>query len=404
MHQNLQKGRIPLLNRPPLTFWITALNRPLFLNTLLALLLLWSFSASAARPIPAAPKIAASGYLLVDFNSGKALAEKSADQPLEPASLTKIMTAYVVFREIAEGNIKLTDEVLVSEKAWRMEGSRMFIEVGKRIKVETLLRGLIIQSGNDASVALAEHIAGSEATFAQLMNNHAQRLGMTNTNFVNSTGLPHKDHFTTARDISRVATASIREFPDFYKWYGQKSFLYNDIKQHNRNKLLWRDKSVDGMKTGHTKAAGFCLVASAKRENMRLISVVLGTRSEDARAQESQSLLNYGFRFFETHKLYSANEPLSNARVWKGDKKTLALGLTEDLYITIPRHTYKNLDAQMVLEPKLIAPITKGSTLGHVSVMLEGESVAQIPLTALEEIAEGNLFQQLKDHVTLWFE
>ncbi len=380
------------------------LNRSLVLNTLLALLLLWSFSASAARPIPAAPKIAASGYLLIDFDSGKALAEKNADQPLEPASLTKIMTAYVIFREIAEGNINLSEEVLISEKAWRMEGSRMFIEVGKRIKVETLLRGLIIQSGNDASVALAEHIAGSESTFAQLMNNHAKRLSMTNTNFVNSTGLPHKDHFTTARDIALVAAAAIREFPDFYKWYGEKSFLYNGIKQHNRNKLLWRDKSVDGMKTGHTKAAGYCLVASAKRENMRLISVVLGTRSEDARAQESQSLLNYGFRFFETHKLYSANEPLSHARIWKGDKKTLALGLTKDLYITIPRHSYKNLDAEMVLEPKLLAPISKGSALGHVSIKLEGKSVVEVPLTALEEIAEGNLFQQLKDHTLLWFE
>lgn len=380
------------------------MNRQLILNSFLALLLLWSLPATAARPIPAAPTIAASGYLLIDFNSGKVLAEKSADQPLEPASLTKIMTAYVVFREISEGNISLTEEVLVSEKAWRMVGSRMFIEVGKRIKVETLLRGLIIQSGNDASVALAEHIAGSEATFAQLMNNHAQRLGMTNTNFINSTGLPHKDHYTTARDIALVAAAAIREFPDFYQWYGEKSFLYNGIKQHNRNKLLWRDKSVDGMKTGHTKAAGYCLVASAKRENMRLITVVLGTRSEDARAQESQSLLNYGFRFFETHKLYSANEPLNHARVWKGHKKTLALGLNKDLYVTIPRHAYKKLDAQMVLDPQLLAPITKGSALGHVSITLEGKEVVNTPLNALEEITEGSLWQQAKDHVLLWLE
>ncbi|MCF6282207.1 MAG: D-alanyl-D-alanine carboxypeptidase [Candidatus Polarisedimenticolaceae bacterium] len=393
-----------LLNFPHHYLRITLLNRPLILIAFTALLLFCSLSLSAARPIPAAPKIAATGYLLIDFDSGRALAEKSADQALEPASLTKIMTAYVVFREIAEGNITLKEEVLISEKAWRMVGSRMFIEVGKRVKVETLLRGLIIQSGNDASVALAEHIAGSESTFAQLMNNHATRLGMSNTNFVNSTGLPHKDHYTTARDIALVAAAAIREFPDFYKWYGEKSFLYNGIKQHNRNKLLWRDKSVDGMKTGHTEAAGYCLVASAKRDNMRLISVVLGTRSENARAQESQSLLNYGFRFFETHKLYSANEALSHARIWKGDKKALALGLTEDLYVTIPRHSYKNLDAQMVLEPKLLAPITKGSTLGHVSITLEGKSVAQVPLTALEKVAEGNLFQQLKDHVLLWLE
>ena len=370
----------------------------------LLLILMGAAAGAAAQPVPAAPKIAATGYLLIDFDSGKVLAEQNADQPLEPASLTKIMTAYVVFREIAEGNIKLSDEVLISEKAWRMVGSRMFIEIGKRVPVETLLQGLIIQSGNDASVALAEHIAGSESTFAQLMNSHAERLGMSHTNFVNSTGLPHKDHTTTARDIAKVAAASIREFPDFYRWYSVKSFFYNDIKQHNRNKLLWRDKSVDGMKTGHTEAAGYCLVASAKRDNMRLISVVLGSRSENARAQASQALLNYGFRFFETHKLYAANEPLNHARVWKGNKKTLALGLASDLYITIPRRSYKKLDAQMVLEPKLVAPIAKGRSLGHVTISLEEKEIAKAPLIALEPITEGSLWQQAKDHIMLWLE
>ena len=370
----------------------------------LILLLLVSLKAAASIPVPAPPKVAASGYLLIDFDSGKVLAESNADERLEPASLTKIMTAYAIFREIAEGNITLTEEVLVSEKAWRMPGSRMFIEVGKRVSVETLLKGLIIQSGNDASVALAEHVAGSESTFAELMNTHAQRLGMTNTHFINSTGLPHPDHYTTARDIARVAAASIKEFPDFYGWYSKKSFLFNDIKQHNRNKLLWRDKSVDGMKTGHTEAAGYCLVASAMRDDMRLISVVMGTRGENARAKESQALLNYGFRFFETHRLYTAGESLNNARIWKGEKQKLSLGLAEDLYVTIPRREYKNLKAEMELQPQITAPVSKGSVLGQVTVRLGDQDIARVPLTALETVAEGGLMQVAKDHILLWFE
>ena len=376
------------------------LSTPFFI----LILLLTALEAIAAVPVPAPPKVAATGHLLVDFDSGKILAENNADERLEPASLTKIMTAYAVFREIGEGNITLTEEVLVSEKAWRMPGSRMFIEVGKRVTVETLLKGLIIQSGNDASVALAEHVAGSESTFAQLMNTHAERLGMSNTNFINSTGLPHPDHYTTARDIAKVAAASIREFPDFYRWYSEKSFLFNGIKQHNRNKLLWRDKSVDGMKTGHTEAAGYCLVASAMREDMRLISVVLGTRGENARAQESQALLNYGFRFFETHRLYAAGESLNSARIWKGEKQKLPLGLSEDLYVTIPRREYKNLKAEMELQPQITAPVSKGSVLGQVTIRLGDQEIVKVPLTALETVAEGGLVQVAKDHILLWFE
>ena len=370
---------------------------------LLVICLSW-LPLQAAVPTPAPPDISASGYLLVDFHSGRVLAEKDADQRLEPASLTKIMTAYTIFRELKEGNLNLEDTVLVSEKAWRTPGSRMFIEVGKRIKAIDLIKGMIIQSGNDACVALAEHIAGSEATFAELMNSHAQRLGMVNTHFVNSTGLPHEDHYTTPADIAKAASATIREFPEYYAWYREKSFVFNDIKQHNRNKLLWRDETVDGMKTGHTEAAGYCLVSSALRENMRLVSVVMGTKSEEARAKASQSLLNYGFRFYETHQLYAAGDVLNRARIWKGEKEKLPLGLAKDLNITIPRHQYKNLDAQLEIKPKIMAPVEQGEVLGKVDVSLNGESIASVDLIALKRVADGNLWQQIKDSALLWLE
>ncbi len=358
----------------------------------------------AVTPLPSPPEVAASSYQLIDFHSGRVLAEKDADKRLEPASLTKILTAYTVFRELKQGNISLDDTVLISEKAWRTPGSRMFVEVGKRVKITDLIKGMIIQSGNDACVALAEHIAGSESTFAQLMNNHAKRLSMTNSHFVNSTGLPHEDHYTTAADIAKAAMATIREFPEYYLWYSQKSFVFNEIEQHNRNKLLWRDKSVDGMKTGHTEAAGYCLVASALRENMRLVTVVMGTKSEEARAQASQSLLNYGFRFYETHRLYAAGEVLNRVRVWKGSEEKLPLGLTADLNVTIPRHQYKNLDASMEIEPRIMAPVEAGQSLGEVRVTLDGEPISTASLVALKEIDEGNLWQQIKDSALLWLE
>jgi serine-type D-Ala-D-Ala carboxypeptidase (penicillin-binding protein 5/6) len=378
---------------------------PQSLKSLLSLLLfLCWLPLQAAVPIPAPPEIAATGYLLVDFNSGKVLAEKNADQRMEPASLTKIMTAYTVFRELKQGNIHMDDEVLVSEKAWRTGGSRMFIEVGKRVKVSDLIQGMIVQSGNDACVALAEHIAGSEAAFTDLMNSHAQRLGMTNTHFANSTGLPHKDHYTTPADIAKVAIATIREFPDHYALYHEKSFVFNGITQHNRNKLLWRDETVDGMKTGHTDAAGYCLVASALRDNMRLVSVVMGTHSEEARAQASQSLLNYGFRFYETHQLYAAGAVLNRVRVWKGEQENLPLGLAHDLNVTIPRHQYDKLDAQLEVEPKIMAPINQGAVLGKVKVTLNGAPVAKADLIALKAIADGNFWQQIKDSALLWLE
>jgi len=371
---------------------------------LLALLAsFWSLGAVAATPVPAPPEVGGTGHFLVDFDSGYVLAEKNADQRLEPASLTKIMTAYTVLHEIKEGNIKLDDEVLVSKKAWKAPGSRMFIEVGEKIPVESLLKGMIIQSGNDASIALAEHVAGSEETFAKLMNDHARRLGMHNTHFVNSTGLPSKNHYTTPRDIAKVAAATIREFPEFYRWYSTKEMTYNKIRQHNRNKLLWRDSSVDGVKTGHTKAAGYCLVASAKRDNQRLISVVMGTKSENARAKASQVLLNYGFRFYETHRLYGAGEVLTKARAWKGAKEQLPLGLQKDLFITIPRKQYKDLQANISVNAHITAPVQKGQTLGSVKVSLGEKTVATVPLIALESIEEGSLWQIAKDSALLWF-
>jgi D-alanyl-D-alanine carboxypeptidase (penicillin-binding protein 5/6) len=378
-------------------------HKPLQALIFLLAALCW-LPLTAAVPIPAPPELAASGYLLVDFHSGKVLATKGAEQRLDPASLTKIMTAYTVFQELKQGHIQLEDSVLISEKAWRTPGSRMFIEVGKRVKVIDLIKGMIIQSGNDACVALAEHIAGSEDTFAELMNNNAYRLGMHDTHFVNSTGLPHEDHYTTPTDIAKVAIATIRDYPEYYPWYREKSFVFNGIEQHNRNKLLWRDSSVDGIKTGHTEDAGYCLVASAQRDSMRLVSVVMGTDSEESRAEASKSLLNYGFRFYETHQLYAAGEVLNRVRIWKGEDQKLPLGLAQDLNVTIPRHQYENLDAQLEVAPKIMAPVSEGDVLGRINVTLEGEPVASVDLVALKEISDDNLWQQLRDSALLWLE
>lgn len=366
--------------------------------------LLASAALAAPLPVPSPPDVGARGYILEDFHSGRVLAEKAADERMEPASITKLMAAYVIFKELAAGSLSLDDEVTVSERAWRMPGSRMFIEVGKKVPVRDLLKGMIIQSGNDATVALAQHVAGSEATFAEYMNRYARELGLTGSHFVNATGLPDPNHYTTARDIAKLARALIREFPEYYAWYSEKSFTWNGITQQNRNRLLWRDPSVDGIKTGHTESAGYCLVTSAEREGMRLISVVLGTSSEEARANASQALLNYGFRFFETHKLYDAGTRLTEARVWKGEREQLPLGLAETLYITIPRGRYKDLDASMQLPSRLIAPVTEGTPYGSVQIRLDGELVAEAPLVALESIGEGSLWQRLRDEALLYVE
>ncbi len=355
-------------------------------------------SALAAMPIPAPPDVAAKNYFVVDFASGKVLAEKKPDAQVEPASITKIMTAYVIYKEMEAGRLAMDDIVDISEKAWRMGGSRMYLEVNTRVPVSELLKGLVIQSGNDASVALAEHVAGTEEAFVQLMNQYAKKLGMTNTHFVNSTGWPDKKHLTTARDIATLAVAFISEFPEYYTLYSEKEFTYNSIKQYNRNKLLWRDETVDGMKTGHTESAGYCLVSSALRGDMRIVSVVLGTDSKKARANVSQALLNYGFRFYESHTLYDAGEVLSRPRVWRGEIETLAVGLDKDLAITIPRGAYDKLEAVMDIDKNIEAPIAKGQQIGLVKVSLEGEELASVPLVALETVNEGNLFQQAKDY------
>lgn len=376
------------------------------LRHFIILLFLFTLPAVQAAPtlIPSPPRLAASGFILMDFQSGQILAESNADQRMEPASLTKLMTAYTVFQELRAGHIHLEDKVRVSEKAWRMPGSRMFIEVGSTVLLEHLIQGMIIQSGNDASVALAEFIAGSEDAFVPLMNAHAKNLGLTGTHFVNATGLPHKDHYTTPRDMARLAKALVRDFPEYYHWYSEKKYTYNNITQSNRNLLLFRDDSVDGMKTGHTESAGFCLVASAKRHDMRLISVVMGAHSEKGRAQESQKLLNYGFRFFETHRLYAAGEPLKQMRIWKGASETVPLGLNSELYITVPRGQYKDLKPSLSVEKTIIAPASKGQSFGTVDVRLGDKTLAQRPLVALENVEKGGLWQQVKDNVMLMFQ
>jgi len=376
------------------------------LPALFVLLSLLLQPARAADPvlIPAAPEIGAKAYNLIDFNSGRVLAEKDAEQRLEPASLTKIMTAYVVFRELAKGNLKLEDMVTVSEKAWKTEGSRMFAEVGAQISVENLLKGMIVQSGNDASVALAEHVAGDESVFTQMMNQNAERLGMKNTHYKNSMGLPDPEHYTTAKDLAILTRAMIEEFPEYYKWHAIKEFLFNGIKQTNRNRLLWRDPTVDGVKTGHTEGAGYCLVTSALRDGMRLIAVVLGTKSDNERANANQALLNYGFRFFETRPLYKSNEKLAEARVWKGTDSMLDLGLARDFHVTFPKGQYKLLQASMEIQNSVVAPVRKNDTLGAVKVTLNGQVVGQADLTALKDDEEGGLFRRSFDSLQLLFQ
>jgi serine-type D-Ala-D-Ala carboxypeptidase (penicillin-binding protein 5/6) len=375
-------------------------------RSLPAILLFFVVSALRAEPLPVPkpPSIGAKAFILEDFDSGRIIADKDSNNPVEPASITKLMSAYAVFKELRSGNITLSDMVTISEKAWRTPGSRMFVEVGKQVSVEDLLQGMIVQSGNDATVALAEYIAGSEDSFAALMNRHAEALGLKDTHFVNSTGLPDPQHYMTARDIALLAAAIIREFPEYYKWYSQKKFTFNDITQYNRNKLLWRDDSVDGMKTGHTDSAGYCLVTSAKKDNMRLISVVLGTDSEKARADASQALLNYGFRFYETHKLYDAGQQLATARVWKGETDTVSLGLDSPLYATVPRGQYKALAASMTINNRIMAPVSKDETLGSVQVQLGDAIIAGKNLVALQGIGEGSFWQRIVDKALLYFE
>lgn len=373
---------------------------------LLTLVFVFASSANAQSPMPAPapPIIGAKSYLIIDGKTGQELASLDPDTPLAPASLTKIMTTYVVFAALKQGQIQLEDEVTISERAWRTPGSRMFVEVGKRVKIQDLLLGMIVQSGNDASVALAEHIAGTEGVFAQMMNQSAQQLGMHSSNFLNATGLPAEGHMTTARDLATLSRAIIEEFPDYYAWHAIKDFTFNDIKQSNRNSLLWRDPSVDGLKTGHTDDAGYCLVASAQRDGMRIISVVLGTSSTKARTSGSQALINYGFRFFETRLLYKAGEEVTTARIWKSANLTSRLGVLEDLYITVRRGTYEQLESTIDIPAIVEAPISAGQPVAELKISLGEELVVSTSLRALDDNPTGSLWQRTKDSVSLWFE
>ncbi|MEB4592148.1 D-alanyl-D-alanine carboxypeptidase family protein [Candidatus Thiothrix sp. Deng01] len=364
-----------------------------------------SLPAEIIALAPGVPEIEAKSYLLVDFQSGEELAGINPSMRIEPASITKLMTAYLIYQELGKGSIKLDDEVLISERAWKMEGSRMFAELGKKVRLELLLKGMIIQSGNDAAVALAEHLAGSEDAFVERMNKTAADLGMKDTHYVNVTGWPAQDHYSSARDIVKLATALINNFPEWYKLYSVKEFSYNNIKQQNRNRLLWRDPTVDGLKTGHTESAGFCLVASAKRDNMRLISVVLGAKSEDERANTSQRLLEYGFRTFETHQLYDAGAVLANVRVWKGDKAEVPAGVVDNLFVSITKGRYDKLKGGMQVDKGIDAPIKRGDTLGKIIITDQelGKVVKETPLMALEDVPEGGWWRKLMDGIQKFF-
>ena len=367
------------------------------------LILIGSVGQAQTINTPKPPTIEANSYILMDFNSETLLAEFDIDKRVDPASITKMMTAFVVFSELKSGNLQLADKVTVSEKAWRTGGSKMFIEVNKKISVDNLIKGMIIQSGNDACVALSEHIAGTEQTFADLMNQHAKKLGMNNSHFVNATGLPEEDHYITARDAAILAKAIIVQFPKYFEIFSVKEFTFNKITQHNRNTLLWRDPSVDGFKTGHTQAAGYCLVSTAKRNGMRLIAVVMGTKSQKARADESQKLFNYGFRFFETNLLYKGGEKRVNLEVWKGEDEDVDLGLTQDLYVTIPRGEYKNLQAKVDMPNYINAPIANRQEIGKLNIQLNNKTVAQKPLVALKTVQEGGWWTRTTDSMGLWF-
>ncbi|WP_420840061.1 serine hydrolase [Alteromonas antoniana] len=369
------------------------------------LLAAFTFTASAAVVTPPPPGVAAKGFVLMDYNTGQLIAEQNADMQLAPASLTKIMTIYVIGKELQAGNISLNDEVTISENAWAKkfpDSSKMFIEVGTKVKVTDLLRGIVVQSGNDACVAMAEHIAGSESAFASMMNAHAQSLGMTASHFVNSHGLHDPDHYTSPRDMAILSQALIEETPEMYKIYSEKEFTYNGIKQYNRNSLLW-DKSlnVDGIKTGHTSDAGYSLITSAEQGDMRLISVVMGTDSERARKVENKKLLRYGFRFYETVTPYKAGESFVAHRIYMGDRETVDLGINQSTPITIPRGQAKNLEANFELDKKLEAPLAKGQVVGTLYIQLEGDDVATYPLVTLQEVQEGSFFDRIWDWLLL---
>jgi serine-type D-Ala-D-Ala carboxypeptidase (penicillin-binding protein 5/6) len=360
-----------------------------------------SFGAEVA--IPSAPTVDARSYILVDYRTGKTLAALEPTARMEPASLTKLMTSYLVFQKLAGGQLKLTDQVVVSEHAWRSEGSRTFIELGKPVSVELLILGMIVQSGNDATIALAERIAGTEETFAQLMNSTAQHLGMVGTHFDNSSGLPSSTHYTTAHDMSLLATAIIHDFPQFYKYYSVREFEYNGIKQQNRNGLLEKDPTVDGLKTGHTDSAGFCLVTSSQRDGMRLISVVLGSSNMKGRENASAALLNYGFSFYDSKLVVKGGTKLASTPVWKAETTPVDLGVKDDLYITLPRSQSNDIKTAADVKPRLIAPLGLDADVGQLRVFTGAGPLATLPLHPLAPVAEGGLWRRMVDSVKLWW-
>ncbi|MDB3972744.1 D-alanyl-D-alanine carboxypeptidase [Gammaproteobacteria bacterium] len=377
-------------------------NKSTFFNFLLVSMVLLNTQVFSA-PIPKPPNPNVSSYILVDYDSGMVIAAKNPDLILPPASITKIMTSYLAFTELQNKTLDLKDEVLVSKNAWKTGGSKMFIEVGKKVRIDELLHGIITSSGNDASVAMAEHISGNEETFAIYMNQMAESLGMTNTNYANSTGLPDEDLYTTATDIALLSRALIKDFPREYKLYSQKEYVFNKIKQYSRNKLLYLDDSVDGIKTGFTKKAGYCLATSAKRGSRRLISVVLGAKSPDQRTKVSKSLLEYGFRFYETHKIFSSNEELIQARVFNGDKNNISLGVIDDTYISVPRRQIKNIKKKFVIDRNLSAPVNQNEAVGYMAIELEGKIITTYKLFAMESIKEGSFYRKTLDSIYRYF-
>jgi len=372
------------------------------LRNTIVFFLFWIVSANA-EDLPTAPNINVDSFLLVDFYSGAELAAKNQDKRIEPASITKLMTAYVIYNELKKGNITLKDKVLISEKAWKMEGSRMFVEAGKKVPIKRMLSGLIIQSGNDAAIAIAEHIAGSEAAFVVRMNEQAKAMGLNSTHYTNVTGWPGANHYTTARDIVTLTRALIKDYPEHYKLHSVKEYSYNGIKQYNRNKLLWRDKTVDGVKTGHTDSAGYCLVASSLRGEMRLISVVLGAKDEKTRADYSQELLDFGFRFFETHKLYDGGSVLAESRIWKGIKNTVPVGILKDMYVTVQKGHYKQLKGFMELNRTIDAPVKRGDVVGT-AIIKDGDIIVkEESLLALDAVDAGGFWSKVTDSVKKLF-
>ena len=378
------------------------------MKTLFLVLSFWFASLVHAAdtqllPPPPAPDVAARAFLLMDFQSGQVLQAQKPDERVEPASLTKLMTAYVTFTALKQGRLKLDQTLPVSEKAWRTEGSRMFIKLNTQVAVADLMKGMIVQSGNDACITLAEGIAGSEDAFVVVMNREAQRLGMDNTHFMNATGLPHAQHYSTARDLAVLAAALIRDFPEYYPLYSIKEYRYNNITQPNRNRLLWQDPFVDGMKTGHTESAGFCLITSAKRSEMRLISVVLGANSDNARTAESQKLLNYGFQFYETYRLYQKGQTVATLPVYKGSENSVKTGFTHDVFLSLPKGYYAHAKVTLTSRQPLLAPLIPGQAVGTVTVNVEGKPIVTLPLQSLENVNVAGLFGRTWDSMKLWF-